>query len=336
MKKIVMFCGSLLIVAAMIFVACTPEEVQSTIQNYFRVESSQLISQEMPAPTSDQTINVSMNGNVIPGGSSYVTVLAENAVRKILIGLEGQSGYYEFTPTAANRDYAYSFVLMVDQNIEMPEGQESLNVQIAIIDENGDVSQVWQTPVEIIEVGTGGLQISLTFDNAKDVDLHVVEPECVDAYGDSLSFYDRHIYYGHRHSVNGGELDLDSNAGCSIDNVNNENITYNDSTAYIAPGEYKVYVDMWSNCDPTVPTNYVVTVLYGGNVIAATTGTNPYAGYFGIDYPDGHHGSSLGDLQPVLTFVIPEGNGNRVASHQPAPMTASAIEKQAISDAIYK
>ena len=332
-----MFCGGLLIAAAMLFVACGKDN-EATIRNFFQISDANIVTSEMPAPTSDQTIDVSMNGNVIPGGSSFVSVMAEEAVRKILIGLEGQTGYFEYTPEQTNRSYVYSFVLLVDQNIEMPEGQDHLNIQVAVVYDNGDVSQIWNTPVDIIEVGTGGLQISLTFDHAKDVDLHLVEPEGVDVEGDSLTFYQRHIYYGHHYSYNGGWLDLDSNAGCSIDNVNNENITYNDTTAFIAPGEYKVYVDMYSNCDPTIPTNFVVTVLYGGNVIAATTGTNPYAGYFEVDYPSGHHGSSLGDLQPVLTFVIPDNGQQRPeASYRAsAPMTPSAIEKEAISAEIYK
>ena len=336
MKKAALFCGALLLAGTMFFVACG-KDAEATIKNFFQINNASLISEEMPAATSEQTIDVVMNGNVIPGGSSYVTVVAENVVKKILIGLKDQTGYYEFVPeTSSDRGYSYSFVMMVDQNITLPEGQQALEIMIAIIDENGDVSQMWQTPIEIIEVGTGGLQVSLTFDNAKDVDLHLVEPEGVDYYGDSLTFYERHIYYGNRYSANGGWLDLDSNAGCNIDNVNNENITYNDSTAYIAPGEYKVYVDMWSNCDPSIPTNYVVTVLYNGALIATQTGTNPYAGYFEVDYPSGYHGSSLGDLQPVLTFVIPDNGQQPIAkSQQPAPMTESAMEKEAISAEIY-
>lgn len=325
MKKIALFCGAVLVAATMLFVACGKDN-EATIKNFFVIDNANLLTEDMPAPTSDQTIDVFMNGNVIPGGSSYVTVAAANAVKKILIGLQGQTGHFEFVPETANRDYRYSFVLMVDQNIALPDGQEALDIQIAIVDENGDVSQIWETPVGIIEVGTGGLQVSLSFDNAKDVDLHLIEPEYNNEAGEPVSFYGRHIYYSNHYSTAGGWLDLDSNPGCSLDYVNNENITYNDSTAYIPAGTYKVYVDMYSNCDPTVPTNYVVTVLYGGNLLVSK------AGVFEVDAPSTYNPISQSYVEendPFLTFEI-AGNGTRmVKSFEPAPLTQSAIEKEA-------
>lgn len=330
MKKIALFCGAILVAASMLFVACGKDK-DATIKNFFSIDNASLIAEDMPEATSEQTIDVSLNGSVIPGGSSFVTVIAENVAKKILIGLKGQTGYYEYVPESANRDYAYSFVMLVDQNIALPDGQDAFEIQIAIVDENGDISQIWETPVEIIEVGTGGLQVSLTFDNAKDVDLHLIEPEYNYESGDAASFYDRHIYYGNHYSAAGGWLDLDSNPGCSIDNINNENITYNDSTAFIPAGTYKVYVDMYSNCDASIATNYVVTVIYGGSLIATKSGI------FEVDAPSTHNPISsdyVEENDPFLTFTI-AGNGQKaVKSFEPVPMTESAIEKEA--NAAYK
>ena len=330
MKKIALFCGAILVAASMLFVACGKDK-DATIKNFFSIDNASLIAEDMPEATSEQTIDVSLNGSVIPGGSSFVTVIAENVAKKILIGLKGQTGYYEYVPESTNRDYAYSFVMLVDQNIALPDGQDAFEIQIAIVDENGDISQIWETPVEIIEVGTGGLQVSLTFDNAKDVDLHLIEPEYNYESGDAVSFYERHIYYGNRKSAAGGMLDLDSNPGCSIDNINNENITYNDSTAFIPAGTYKVYVDMFSNCDPSIATNYVVTVFYGGSLIATKSGI------FEVDAPSTYNPISSNYVEendPFLTFTI-AGNGQKaVKSFEPVPMTESAIEKEAI--AVYK
>ena len=327
MKKIALFCGSLLIAATMLFVACG-KEAEATINKFFSIDNATLIAENMPEATSDQTIEVLLNGSVIPGGSSYATVVAQNAVQKILIGLKDQVGYWEFVvPQNDSRDYRYSFVMIVDQNITLPEGQEALDIMVAIVDENGDISQIWQTPVEIIEVGTGGLQVSLSFDNAKDVDLHLIEPEYEDEEGIAASFYDRHIYYGHTWSANGGDLDLDSNAGCNIDDVNNENITYDEEIATIVPGTYKVYVDLWENCDPSLITNYVVTVFYGGNLIATRSG------FYDVDAESTYNPISesyVEENEPFLTFTIGQGskgNGN----FQPRPMTQSAIEKEAVS-----
>ena len=329
MKRIALFCGVILVAASIIFVGCKKEEYEATIDKFFKIDNATLIQQDMPAPNSDQQVVVNINGSVIPGGSSYVTLASENVAKKILIGLVGQTGYWEYIPRDSNRDYSYSFIMFIDQNIALPEGQTGFTVQVAIVDENGNISQIWNSdPVEIIEnVGTGALQVSLSFDNAKDVDLHLIEPEYLDEEGEPASFYDRHIYYGHSWSANCGDLDLDSNAGCSIDNVNNENITYDDEIATIVPGTYKVYVDLWENCDPTIATNYVVTVFYGGTLIASR------AGRFEVDAESTFNPISesyVEENDPFLTFTIGQGhkgNGN----FQPRPMTQSAIEKEAMA-----
>ena len=267
MKKVLLFCGGLLVAATLLFVSCKKDkEVTPTVNKYFSVENGTLISKNMPDPTSNEEIAVVMNENVINGGSSIVRVSSERVAKKILVGMKDQDGYYEVAPTTRGE---CSFVMLVNPDIALEEGEDSFTVLVAIEDENGDISQIWESTVTLLVVGSGALQISLSFDNAKDVDLHLIEPEYTYEDGTAVDFWDRHIYYGNHVSVAGGELDLDSNPGCYLDYVNNENITYNDSTAYVAPGTYKVYVDLFENCDPTVATNYVVLVSYGGNVIAS-------------------------------------------------------------------
>jgi uncharacterized protein YfaP (DUF2135 family) len=92
-------------------------------------------------------------------------------------------------------------------------------------------------------VGTGDLQVSISWDVDSDVDLHVVDPDGND------------VFYGAPSQPSGGMLDLDSNAGCDIDHVRNENITWTTAPS----GMYTVRVDYYDSC--SVPaTNYVVTV----------------------------------------------------------------------------
>jgi hypothetical protein len=333
MKKFTLILSSILLVASLVFVGCkkdkeeqeeTPTQ-ETTIGNFFVVEGATLIGSAMPAATSQETIDVTMNGNVIPGGSSYVSLISESAAKKILVGLKDQIGYFEIIPEN-QRDYEYSFVLQINQNISLPDGHDAFEVQVAIVDEAGQISQIWETSVSLLAVGTGALQVSLSFDNAKDVDLHLIEPEYLDEEGYEASFYSRHIYYGNRMSANGGELDLDSNPGCYLDYINNENITYNDSAAYVAPGTYKVYVDLFENCDPTVSTNYVVTVSFGGTLIASK------AGIFQVDAPSTFNPISeeyVANNEPFLTFNIGNRGQKRVKTFEPAPLTPSAIEKMA-------
>lgn len=330
MKKIALFCGAVLIAASMLFVACGKDK-EATINKFFKVENATLVADNMPEANSNQTIEVSMNENAIPGGSSYVSIVSEVPARKILVGMREQVGYYELTPSN-NRGNEYSFVLLVDQNIALGEDQTTFNVQVAIEDENGNISQIWETNVSLKEVGTGALQVSLSFDNAKDVDLHLIEPEYNDEYGQPVSFYERHIYYGNTMaSFSNGELDLDSNAGCSLDYVNNENITYNDSTAFIPAGTYKVYVDLYQNCDPTIATNYVVTVFYGGSLIASKSGVydvNAESTYNPIDE------TYVAEHEPFLTFNIAGVSKNAPKNFGRAELSETAKEKEA--NAVHK
>ena len=326
MKKIALFCGAMLVAATMLFVACGKDK-EATIGKFFNVKDAVLVSDEMPEATSNQTIEVSMNETAIPGGSSYVSIMSEVPARKILVGMKGQRGYYEVVPSN-NRDNVYSFVLMVEQDIALGEGETTFNVQVAIVDENDDISQIWETNVNLMAVGTGALQISLSFDNAKDVDLHLIEPEYNYEDGYPVDFYERHIYYSNLWSAAGGWLDLDSNPGCNIDEVNNENITYNDSTAFVPVGTYKVYVDLFENCDPTIATNYVVTVFYGGTLIASRSGRYDVDAESTFNPIDEEY---VAENEPFLTFTI-GGNGQKMAKpFSPAPMTESAMEKEANS-----
>ena len=327
MKKIALFCGAMLVAATMLFVACGKDK-EATIGKFFNVKDAVLVSDDMPEATSNQTIEVVMNQNAIPGGSSYVSVASEVPARKILVGMKGQRGYYEVTPSN-NRGNEYSFILLVEQNIALGEDQTAFNVQVAIEDENGDISQIWETEVNLKVVGTGALQVSLSFDNAKDVDLHLIEPEYNDSYGEPVSFYDRHIYYGSPFGYHTGcELDLDSNAGCNLDYVNNENITYNDSTAWIPAGTYKVYVDLFENCDGTIATNYVVTVFYGGVLIASKSGVYDVGAESTFNPIDEGY---VAQNEPFLTFNIAGTAKQSPKTFGRAELSESAKEKEANS-----
>src|SRR5439155_5805238 len=96
--------------------------------------------------------------------------------------------------------------------------------------------------------GGGPVQVTLRWNTSEDVDLHVREPS---AAGGSCE-----IWYGDPNdAANGpsmcgamGSLDLDSNAGCSADNVDIENIIY-PAGATAPSGVYSVYVDHYMNCD---------------------------------------------------------------------------------------
>jgi uncharacterized protein YfaP (DUF2135 family) len=120
----------------------------------------------------------------------------------------------------------------------------------------------------VTQVGSGDVQVSVSWDVNSDVDLHLVEPG---ASGEE-------IYYGNVTSATGGVLNLDSNANCVIDGVRNENISYPTTTP--PAGQYTVRVDYYKECGQT-QTNYVVTVQVKGQSPRVFTGTFTGAGDLG-------------------------------------------------------
>lgn len=128
----------------------------------------------------------------------------------------------------------------------------------AAVASSGAVGGYVVTPTHVFPAGTGDVQASVSWDVNSDVDLHVVQPDGTE------------IYYGNRSVASGGQLDLDSNAGCAIDGTRVENITWPNATPPL--GQYIVRVDYWDSCG--VPqTNYVVTVQVKGRPPATFTGS---------------------------------------------------------------
>jgi hypothetical protein len=128
-------------------------------------------------------------------------------------------------------------------------------------------------------VGTGDVQVTLSWNSVADVDLHVVDPS------------GEEIYYISRQSASGGELDLDSNAGCLSDGPRNENITWPSNGAPI--GTYHVLVDYWANCTAT-STDYSVTVNVKGQSSQTFTGNFTGTG------DQGGAGAGV----PITTFTL--------------------------------
>ena len=112
------------------------------------------------------------------------------------------------------------------------------------------------TVVDGVEVGTGDVRVTLTWNTSADIDLHVTDP------------MGQEIYYGNRQASSGGQLDVDANGGCSNDPTV-ENIFW--PTGRAPNGVYQVRVDYFSACGAGT-TNYEVTVNIDGRVIDRQSG----------------------------------------------------------------
>ena len=160
--------------------------------------------------------------------------------------------------------------------------------------------------MDYMQAGTGDLQVSLAFSNAKDVDLYVVEPN-----GNIVYYGNRRPWLFDSSNYEEGEydqemgLDIDSNAGCSIDNVNKENIYFNADC--LQKGTYQVWVNMWSNCDASLATDWSIVTTYKGVKITPQEGENPANGVFPAGTPSNSIGSELNGATHVMSFTINEG-----------------------------
>jgi len=132
----------------------------------------------------------------------------------------------------------------------------------------------------VLNGGGGDLQVTLRFSDPEDLDLHVVEPGGCE------------IYYGN--PVCEGSLDLDSNAGCAVDNVDIENVVYEAGNPPPS-GTYRVRVDYYQNCTATKDVPFQVVVRKGGVV----------TGYCGVFSPGADDMGQGGSGRDIVTFTYP-------------------------------
>jgi len=235
------------------------------------------VDQPIPAPTVGYTapapdLEIS-NTIILTGGSTNVTVDFSNHPDRadivgIIIGLEGAVGHYQVPVTDGSAGTgAIEVPIRLRSFAEYETPPNSLALRIGLRDVRGSVTAYAAHLLNVTKVGGGDIQVSLSWDTPTDVDLHVIDP------------FGCELYYGNETDIGfgfsdecrgaGGELDLDSNAGCGIDSgysevggIRNENVFWPPGAA--PEGVYTVKVDYWSNCGVSANTNFAVTINYCG------------------------------------------------------------------------
>jgi uncharacterized protein YfaP (DUF2135 family) len=255
----------------------------------------QLRPDSAPVSRGGPRITVGGNTTVINGGTLAVAINGDAPFNAVYMFIGGRSmgvvgefgggiaGHYEMRLPDAQT--TATVLLTFPQQIPL----DQFDLQFAVANTGGAVGPYSTLSANVTEVGTGDVQVTLSWDADSDVDLHVVSPN-----GDE-------VYYARREVPSGGTLDLDSNAGCSIDHVRNENITWPVGRA--PRGHYIVRVDYWSSCN-VARTAFSVLVNNSGAVQVAT----------GSFTGDGDRGGA-GSGQTMLTFDRSTG---------PAPITMDA------------
>jgi len=235
--------------------------LRNMVTSPITVPGAVYVDARLPQPTTTYegvAPGIAVSNNVIlTGGGANMTVnFTTTPIPKdvvgIIIGLEANMGYWQVPidmsapNTAAILDT--SFVLRGYRTYEATPA--SLPMRVATRDIRGNISPYATKQLQVTRVGTGDVQVSLSWDTKDDLDLHVRTPGGCE------------IYYGNERCGQ-GELDLDSYPACSASGNGNENVFWPQGGA--PSGIYRVYVDFYEQCGIRGP-SYTVTAKYCGKV----------------------------------------------------------------------
>lgn len=250
--------------------------------NYFTIENGTFHGESMPESTSNETITgVDMNDRALAGGFNFITINSNQEYDRFYVGVEGEDGYMEVRPSYSGTrsgDYYYSLPVAFGPNFS-----RSIKMVLKARTLAGAVTLPYSQLIAYEKTNMEGeLTINLTFNKAKDLDLHLLTPS------------GQHIFYDNRTLAvtdDNGEtitfgLDHDSNADCRIDNLNNENIVI--PRIAIEPGVYQVYLELYKNCDTSIGTDleWRLAVRYNGRSVVNMLQQRT-AGENGIAFSDG-------------------------------------------------
>lgn len=230
----------------------TPETIDpgnaNALTAAIQIPTGNRINGIMPLPTPSGTSGIPViNGaptNLLSSNGSTLLLpfsfQSASGLGGVFLQIAGASSYFSI-PYSGGSGTIGNFSIPITLPTNVTQGQFQVEFSVFNTAATPLISQRSITTVSVQQLGTGVLQISLSWDTPDtDLDLYVTDPS------------NAQIYWNNRTSSTGGELDKDDQDGYGP-----ENIFWKDS----APdGVYKVEVDYW---DGSAKTNFVVTVSNG-------------------------------------------------------------------------
>lgn len=194
---------------------------------------------DAPSPTGAgaATVSTSLSDVTSSNGSTMILTFdysGSSNLSGVYVQVEGAGEYYR-TTLAGGSAGTITYPIGIPTNVS----SGLFAVVYGVYDNLDRVSNVITTNVQVLRLGSGALQISLSWNTTADVDLYVTDPD------------NETIYYANSSSTSGGELDRDD-----VDGYGPENIFWESAPN----GTYSVSVDHFSGA---VPTSYIVTVSAG-------------------------------------------------------------------------
>ncbi len=188
---------------------------------------------DSPIISTSLTEAISSNGSTVLINFGYGNVGSN--IGGCYVQVDGAGNYYTL-PYDNNSGVSGTLQLPIGIPTNVIGGVFCVNY--CIYDTNGNISNILNVCVNVLELGSGNLQVSLSWDTATDQDLHVVDPSGTT------------IYFANKFSNTGGQLDRDD-----LDGFGPENIFWSD----VAPnGEYEVLVHDYEGT--STPNNFSITI----------------------------------------------------------------------------
>ena len=207
------------------------------------------VSDSVPDASGGPATAADGDNTVVWGGTQQASVQADADFTTVIVSIDGVAGYYSI-----DLDSTDIQELLITYSQIIPRA--NFDLQFNVVEADSLVSDPAMFNVDALAVGTGLLQVTVSWASPADVNLHLVEPGGEEIYLDNLE------------SVSGGELDLISNSNC-VDGSRNEKIIWGRG---VVTGDYTIRLATISPCGAT-DTDYVVTVHMQGRGPQLFTGT---------------------------------------------------------------
>ena len=208
--------------------------------------------EDVPEPNGGPAVSVSGSEAFVVGGAVFLNVrpVGDGAIDKLLVSIGGESfGYYEVDLQDTASSYRLVGHVPFDLDPSMLEGC----VAVSAVDSSGAVGAPDCHPMYSIPVNFADVQVTVSWDSAADLDLHVADPAGAE------------VYYGRPRVASGGALDL---AATPTANSTGPETVAATSTSpgrwdLPPPGIYEVRVSHWKSCGAHA-TSYVVSIYNHG------------------------------------------------------------------------
>lgn len=188
----------------------SPSDVNALSKVLIMPTGTKLLNGQAPKTTIGNSINVSssITNTISSNGSTAILFYKYSNLVQSLGGcyaqVEGASSFYNL-PCSNNSGLSGQFQLPIGIPTNVDKGDFCVNFWI--YDINNNISNMVTICISVLRLGTGSIQISLSWDNSSDQDLHVITPK------------GEEIYFSNKLDLTGGELDRDDRDGFGPENI---------------------------------------------------------------------------------------------------------------------